>query len=124
MDNYYYPVGSDTGDAPWNEMEIPEMPFQVVGEVTLSKVMEVYTNNYDYEYEDGQVIPIAYDNVDWVDEYTRRSLSLVAILKEFYWFAQRELKYLKPESNRARFLRRMMEETRGWEITNIECTPV
>lgn len=52
MDNYNYPVGSDTSDAPWNQVDQPEMEIEVLVSVTLSKTVKVRVNDYkitDYE---------------------------------------------------------------------------
>lgn len=46
MDNYNYPVGSDTSDAPWNQVDQPEREIEVLVSVTLSKTVKVRVNDY------------------------------------------------------------------------------
>lgn len=46
MDNYNYPMGSDTSDAPWNQEDIPEKEIEVLVSVTLSKSVKVRVNDY------------------------------------------------------------------------------
>lgn len=46
MDNYNYPVGSDTNDAPWNYTEQPEKEIEVLVSITLSKTVKVKVSDY------------------------------------------------------------------------------
>lgn len=45
--NYDYPVGADTPDAPWNIEDLPEKNFAITVSCSLSKDTEVTSNNYD-----------------------------------------------------------------------------
>ena len=47
MDNYNYPMGADTKDAPWNEVDPPEKLFDIMVSCSLSKELSVYSQNYD-----------------------------------------------------------------------------
>lgn len=53
--NWDYPAGADTPDAPWNEKELPEREFDVAVSYSISREAKVTTNDYDGgEYdEDG-----------------------------------------------------------------------
>ena len=46
MDNYNYPMGADTPDAPWNEPMIPELEFDVTISMSLSKTVKCMSNKY------------------------------------------------------------------------------
>lgn len=46
MDNYNYPVGADTPNAPWNQTDVPEFTFNVAISQTLRKSTQVTTNDY------------------------------------------------------------------------------
>lgn len=46
MDNYNYPAGSDTSDAPWNQVDLPEKEIEVLVSVTLSKTVKVRVDDY------------------------------------------------------------------------------
>ena len=46
MDNYNYPAGSDTSDAPWNQADLPEKEIEVLVSVTLSKTVKVRVSDY------------------------------------------------------------------------------
>ena len=97
--NYDYPSGADTPDAPWNEVDVPEQDFNVTCSQTLSKTVTVTTNNYipgasgvDYESdEDGGYAVSWHDpddtsNTDWANEYHDNDyhtpLQLIQLLKQ------------------------------------------
>ena len=46
MNNYDYPLGSDTKNAPWNEEELPEREIEVTISVTLSKTVKIKVSDY------------------------------------------------------------------------------
>lgn len=46
MDNYNYPVGSDTPNAPWNQVDLPEREIEVTISVTLSKTVKIKVDDY------------------------------------------------------------------------------
>jgi len=57
MDNYNYPMGADTPDAPWNIKENPPLKVRVAVSLTIDKEFEIVTS--DYERDD------LYDTVDF-----------------------------------------------------------
>ena len=46
MDNYNYPLGADTKDAPWNQSEPPEEEIEVLVSITLSKSVKIKVKDY------------------------------------------------------------------------------
>ena len=46
MDNYHYPLGADTEEAPWNQKDIPEKEFDVTCTICISKTVPCFTNDY------------------------------------------------------------------------------
>lgn len=58
--NYNYPAGSDTPEAPWNEEILPDKEIEVTVSITLSKTVKVIVNDYIVD-EDGC---IDYSNCD------------------------------------------------------------
>ena len=47
MDNYNYPMGADTKDAPWNQVDNPERKIEVTVSVTLSKTVKIKVSDYE-----------------------------------------------------------------------------
>lgn len=93
MDNYNYPVGTDTKDAPWNERENDTKEFDTTFEFTLTKTTKIETSDYiqDWDYvcddETGRekLVPCGTDTsgVDWFREYSQQHLTPFEIIQEF-----------------------------------------
>lgn len=69
MDNYNYPMGADTKDAPWNQVDNPEREIEVTVSVTLSKTVKIRVSDYEItdsgKDEDGEYFEdIDYSNCD------------------------------------------------------------
>lgn len=47
MDNYNYPMGADTKDAPWNQVDNPEREIEVTVSITLSKTVKIKVSDYE-----------------------------------------------------------------------------
>lgn len=67
MDNY--PIGADTPDAPWNQIENPEREVEVTISITLSKTVKIKVKDYEIvdsgRDEDGEHFEdIDYSNCD------------------------------------------------------------
>ena len=60
MDNYNYPIGADTKDAPWNQVDNPEKEIEVTVSVTLSKTIKINVSDYEIidsgKNEDGEYV--------------------------------------------------------------------
>ena len=67
MDNYNYPMGADTKDAPWNQVDNPEREIEVTVSVTLSKTVKVRVSDYKItdsgKDEDGE----CFKDIDYSD---------------------------------------------------------
>lgn len=77
MDNYNYPMGSDTSSAPWNQVEYPEKEIEVTVSITLSKTLKIDVDDYEVyeeEDEDGHYEVVNFDNCDLIkavrEQYT------------------------------------------------------
>ena len=46
MNNYNYPLGADTPDAPWNQTDNPEKEIEVMVSITLSKTLKIKVSDY------------------------------------------------------------------------------
>lgn len=70
MDNYNYPAGSDTSEAPWNHVDLPEREIEVLISVTLSKTVNVRVKDYKIEEridKEGTYNVYNYDNCNLHD---------------------------------------------------------
>ena len=69
MDNYNYPMGADTKDAPWNQVDNPKREIDVTVSVALSKTVKIKVSDYEItdsgKDEDGEYFEdIDYSNCD------------------------------------------------------------
>ena len=69
MDNYNYPMGADTKDAPWNQVDNPEREIEVTVSVTLSKTVKIKVSDYEItdsgkDEDDEYFEDIDYSNCD------------------------------------------------------------
>ena len=46
MNNWNYPIGSDTPDAPWNEIDNPSIEVKVDVYITMTKCVTITTDKY------------------------------------------------------------------------------
>ena len=90
MDNYNYPVGADTEDAPWNQHDNKELEFEVTISQSLSKTTTVVTTDYEEEedYNDclnQKVLVANTDNTNWQEAYREchyEPYDLITLLKD------------------------------------------
>ena len=47
MNNYNYPLGADTPDAPWNQTDNPEREIEVTISITLSRTAKIKVTDYE-----------------------------------------------------------------------------
>ena len=137
-DNYNYPAGADTPDAPWNEPVIPEKEFEVTCSQSLSRTATVCTDNYipgasgvDYEpddeggcYASGWQDPDDTSDSNWADEYEsngyKTPLQLIQMLREYLEKDLRDIqKDMLPndrsfKATKARQLKGLIEECECW----------
>ena len=138
MDNYHYPLGADTEDAPWNQKEVPEKEFKVTCSVSLSKTAQCFTNDYipgaegvDYEPDDeGGSYAVSYHEDDdtsdtnWSEVFKDNHKTIPELLEEFKQYLQKDLKNIDAvaeirKHDKAflkRKLERLIEECNGWSI--------
>lgn len=116
-DNYNYPAGADTPDAPWNQIEIPEI--EVKCDVMVSVVREgvpVITDNYTRD-EDGIDVMQEY----LTDDYENGHHDIPELLGELAKYINGELAG-DISRERRNELEDMLADCAGWrtEVTSIE----
>ena len=109
MDNYNYPMGADTKDAPWNQVDNPEREIEVTVSVTLSKTVKIMVSDYEItdsgKDEDGEYFEdIDYSNCD-----------LKGAVEEQITLPQDAYKYVKGEFNNDQ-----RNDLEGWDVDDFE----
>ena len=123
-----YPLGADTPDAPWNQVDVPEKDFEVTCIQTLSRTATVTTNNYipgaegvDYEPDDeggycacGWQDPDDTSDTNWSQEYDEcgyyTPIQLIQLLREYVSNDLDRVDIIAEETNQNKaFLKRKLE---------------
>lgn len=109
MDNYNYPMGADTKDAPWNQADNPEREIEVTVSVTLSKTVKIKVSDYEItdsgKDEDGEY----FEDIDY------SKCDLKRAVEEQITLPQDAYKYVKGEFNNDQ-----RNDLEGWDIDDFE----
>ena len=111
MDNYNYPMGADTKDAPWNQVDNPEREIEVTVSVTLSKTVKIKVSDYEItdsgKDEDGEYFEdIDYSNCD-----------LKGAVEEQIVLPQKAWDYIAPKSKKEV---NAIFDLKGWNVDDFE----
>lgn len=114
MDNYNYPMGADTKDAPWNQVDNPEREIEVTVSVTLSKTVKIKVSDYEItdsgKDEDGEYFEdIDYSNCD-----------LKGAVEEQIVLPQKAWDYIAPKSKKEV---NAIFDLKGWNVDEMEVIP-
>lgn len=86
MNNYDYPMGADTSDAPWNQEDPKPRTIEVTVSITLSKTVRIKVDDYiaeEYSDEDGYH-GISYDYSECnLEQAVRDQITLPNNVEEF-----------------------------------------
>lgn len=113
MDNYNYPLGADTKDAPWNEVEVPEEEIEVTVSVTLSKTVKIKVTDYTVESgtdEEGE----HFKDIDY------SSCDLKKAVEEQITLPQNAWNYIAPKSKKEI---NAIFDLKGWNVDEMEIIP-
>lgn len=109
MDNYNYPMGADTKDAPWNQVDNPEREIEVTVSVTLSKTVKIKVSDYSItdsgKDEDGEY----FEDIDY------SKCDLKRAVEEQITLPQDAYKYVKGEFNNDQ-----RNDLEGWDVDDFE----
>ena len=109
MDNYNYPMGADTKDAPWNQVNNPERKIEVTVSITLSKTVKVRVSDYEVTDfgidEDG----MHYEDIDY------SNCDLKSAAEEQIVLPQEAYRFITSSGNKS-----VKEELKGWNMDDFE----
>ena len=114
MDNYNYPVGSDTSDAPWNQSENPEKEIEVTVCISLSKTIKIKVSDYKItdcgKDEDGYY----FEDVDYSD------CDLKGAVEEQIILPHEVGQLLDVDKNPTIMSCKIKEDLCGWNVDELE----
>lgn len=115
-DNYNYPPGADTPDAPWNQ-DNKELAFDVEVNVQLVKTMPLHTSDYftetDTNGDDIEDFHTVCANHDWEPDYENECYTIPEMLEELKSMIEKELP--AATGQRKTRLIGMLRDCQGWE---------
>ena len=122
-DNYNYPPGADTPDAPWNEREQDEI--EVVCEMTVLMRNDVVITTDEYSVErDEEDGTMSFDlNLSYKDAeqlYRVQHYTIKEMLNELAKYITKELADESITNSRKWDLQSMLEDCKGWSEENFE----
>ena len=79
-DNFNYPAGADTPDAPWNQCDPPEIDIDVTVRETLVKDTSVVTNNAWYVTDEEGYTSLEDSDFYPTDEYKKQNELLSVVI--------------------------------------------
>ena len=114
-DNYNYPMGADTPDAPWNEVSIPEREFEIQVRETMLFNGTVCTDNYNPIYDDefGYTEIDTFDT-DWDGVFHREYYGIEKLLGLLKEYATKDLENVKDDAFKTRRLKGIIKECDMW----------
>ena len=111
-DNYNYPPGADTPDAPWNQEDVPEREFDVTISMSLSRTVQCYTNKYipEIDEENGHLY-VDTSDTPWSEVYGDNHKTIPELLEELKKYIQKDLDNLADDETKMdkAFHRRRLE---------------
>lgn len=121
-DSDYYAPGSNTPDAPWNEVSYPERDFDVEVTETVLRKTYITSDNYNlwYDDEDGSTT-VDTDPVEFAKCYEEQCWSIVELVDHMKAMLEKWKPAEMSKKDKAEY-ERILEEAEGWEAVDMEIT--
>ncbi len=124
MDNYP-PGAAHDPNAPYNQVSLPEVEFDVTCSISLSRTVQVYTDDYIPECDDnGSIIEYNTSETSWSEAYRDDHKTIPELLEELKKYIQKDLdnidKVAEEQKHNKAFLKRklefLLEECDDWIV--------
>jgi len=131
MDNYNYPLGADTPDAPWNQCDPDPIDIEVEVIETYTKTITVpvtdytVTEDYDDDCDEGRCIArkclvYDYDDCNLKEAFENNHYTIEELLKACKETLTEYRNTFLEKSVKWREIDNLITETEGWNQENIE----
>lgn len=111
MDNYNYPMGADTKDAPWNQVDNPEREIEVTVSVTLSKTVKIKVSDYQITDSGKDEDDEYFEDIDYSDCDLKGAVEEQIVLPQKAW------DYIAPKSKKET---QAIFDLKGWNVDDFE----
>lgn len=117
----YYPEGACRDkNAPFNEPLVPDRNFDLNVIVTLSRNVEITTNNYTPEFDEENGYMYANtENTEWEDEYKNKCYTIPELLEKLKDYVKQDLERCNGSRHKEMQLKEILEACDGWTVDEL-----
>lgn len=115
---YYAPGTEFRSDAPWNEIEVPEIEVKCVTTMPMQKTISVMTDQYEVD-EDGD-IELLDHYCDLREKVLAQHYDIPTLLFELAKYIKGELESGNLSYQRKQELKDMLDDCQGWEMGDVD----
>ena len=113
------PMGADTIDAPWNQVENSEIDRACKVTETITRRVILSTTDYvaeeDWDDEFGKCVSVDTSDTDWAGEYSNQEYTVLELIDKLKAYVEEDIKNTSPNTGKGRELQRLLSACSGWE---------
>ena len=118
------PMGADTIDAPWNQVENSEIDRACKVTETITRKVILSTTDYvaeeDWDDEFGKCVSVDTSDTDWAGEYSNQEYTVLELIDKLKAYVEEDIKNTSPNTGKGRELQRLLSACSGWEQVELE----
>ena len=118
------PMGADTIDAPWNQVENSEIDRACKVTETITRRVILSTTDYvaeeDWDDEFGKCVSVDTSDTDWAGEYSNQEYTVLELIDKLKAYVEEDIKNTSPNTGKGRELQRLLSACSGWEQVELE----
>ena len=118
------PMGADTIDAPWNQVENSEIDRACKVTETITRRVILSTTDYvaeeDWDDEFGKCVSVDTSDTDWAGEYSNQEYTVLELIDKLKAYVEEDIKNTSPNTGKGRELQRLLSACGGWEQVELE----
>lgn len=118
------PMGADTIDAPWNQVENSEIDRACKVTETITRRVILSTTDYvaeeDWDDEFGKCVSVDTSDTDWAGEYSNQEYTALELIDKLKAYVEEDIKNTSPNTGKGRELQRLLSACSGWEQVELE----
>lgn len=114
------PIGVENdARAPWNRFEYPARKFDCVVDYAVSKNVEVWTKDYDGDFDPDYGFVPDVDTIDFNTAYEESCFTLPELLGKLADYVREDIRRNEGNGYRVECLRKILDACEGWEIVDV-----
>lgn len=122
--NYPMMSQSEWDNAPWNEVDNPEIECDCEVTETIARKVTLSTTDYvaeeDWDDDMGKCISADTSDTDWAAEYLNQEYTVLGLIDRLKLYVEEDIKNTAINSSKGRELQRLLAACKGWERIELE----